>query len=129
MQRRALARSLTTPSLLLPFLIGAVTLASLSISGGPLAYFVIVASVIAAHTALSIDANDVANNMGPAVGSRALTVTGAIVIAAIGIDSMVLPRVGIIAARRVFSPVLGGVIVTALHGIAKRTAIYSESAL
>jgi hypothetical protein len=68
---QALARSLATPGLLLVFLIGAVTLTSLSISGGPLAYFVIVASVIAAYMALSIGANDVANNMGPAVGSRA----------------------------------------------------------
>ncbi|WP_432743763.1 inorganic phosphate transporter [Methylobacter sp. G7] len=33
--------------------------------------------------ALNIGANDVANNVGPAVGSKALTMTGAIIIAAI----------------------------------------------
>jgi PiT family inorganic phosphate transporter len=80
---QALGRSLAVPGLLIVFLTGAVTLASLSISGGPLAYFVIVAAVVAAYMALSIGANDVANNMGPAVGSRALTMTGALLIAAI----------------------------------------------
>lgn len=80
---QALGRSLAVPGLLIVFLTGAVALASLSISGGPLAYFVIVAAVIAAYMALSIGANDVANNMGPAVGSRALTMTGALLIAAL----------------------------------------------
>jgi PiT family inorganic phosphate transporter len=80
---QALARSLAVPGLLIVFLTGAVVLASLSISQGPLAYFVIVAAVVAAYMALSIGANDVANNMGPAVGSRALTMTGALLIAAI----------------------------------------------
>ena len=43
----------------------------------------IVAAVIGGYMALNIGANDVANNVGPAVGSKALTMTGAIVIAAI----------------------------------------------
>lgn len=43
----------------------------------------IVAAVIGGYMALNIGANDVANNVGPAVGSNALTLTGAIVIAAI----------------------------------------------
>ena len=42
----------------------------------------IVGAVIAAYMALNVGANDVANNMGPAVGSRALTLGGALVIAA-----------------------------------------------
>jgi PiT family inorganic phosphate transporter len=78
-----LSRSLATPGLLLLFLIGSVALASLSIEGGPLFFFVIVAAVIAAYMALSIGANDVANNMGPAVGGRALTMPAAIAIAAV----------------------------------------------
>jgi len=78
-----LTRSLTTPGLLILFLIGAVALASLSVASGPLAYLVVIAAVIAAYMALSIGANDVANNMGPAVGSRALTMGSAIAIAAI----------------------------------------------
>ncbi|NOQ90617.1 MAG: inorganic phosphate transporter [Gammaproteobacteria bacterium] len=43
----------------------------------------VVAGIIGGYMALNIGANDVANNVGPAVGSRALTLTGAIVIAAV----------------------------------------------
>ena len=45
--------------------------------------FVIAAGVIGAYMALNIGANDVANNVAPAVGSRALTMAGALIIAAI----------------------------------------------
>lgn len=44
---------------------------------------IMVAGVIGGYMALNIGANDVANNMGPAVGARALTLLGALVIAAI----------------------------------------------
>ncbi len=43
----------------------------------------IIAAVIGGYMAINIGANDVANNVGPAVGSKALTMTSAIVIAAI----------------------------------------------
>ena len=42
-----------------------------------------VASIVGAYMAMNIGANDVANNVGPAVGSRALTLVGALFIAAI----------------------------------------------
>jgi len=45
--------------------------------------FVVAAAVIGGYMAMNIGANDVANNVGPAVGSRALTLTGAILIAAV----------------------------------------------
>ena len=44
---------------------------------------IVVAAVLGAYMALNIGANDVANNMGPAVGANALTMAGAIAIAAI----------------------------------------------
>jgi inorganic phosphate transporter, PiT family len=80
---QATARSIATPGLLAVFLLGTVAVASLYIGKGPLGYFVILAAVGAAYMALNVGANDVANNMGPAVGSRALTMTGALVIAAV----------------------------------------------
>ncbi len=43
----------------------------------------IVAAVIGGYMAMNIGANDVANNVGPAVGSKALTMAGAIIVAAI----------------------------------------------
>jgi PiT family inorganic phosphate transporter len=80
---RDLTRSLTTPGLLILFLMGTVALASLSVVDGPLSYLVVISALIAAYMALSIGANDVANNMGPAVGSRALTMASALAIAAV----------------------------------------------
>lgn len=79
----ARSRSLATPGLLIVFMIGALTLASLSMGGGPLSHFVFIAAIVAAYMALNIGANDVANNMGPAVGSRALTMPRALAIAAV----------------------------------------------
>lgn len=46
-------------------------------------YLLVAAAVIGAYMAMNIGANDVANNVGPAVGSFALSLTGAIVIAAL----------------------------------------------
>lgn len=50
---------------------------------GQVSIVLVVAAVIGAYMAMNIGANDVANNVGPAVGSKALTMTGALVIAAI----------------------------------------------
>lgn len=44
---------------------------------------VIIAAGVGAYMALNIGANDVANNMGPAVGANALSMGAAIVIAAV----------------------------------------------
>lgn len=46
-------------------------------------FIVVIASGFGAYMALNIGANDVANNMGPAVGANALTMGGAIAIAAV----------------------------------------------
>jgi len=46
-------------------------------------FIVVIAACLGAYMALNIGANDVANNMGPAVGANALSMGGAIAIAAI----------------------------------------------
>ncbi len=51
--------------------------------GMPGNIFLIVASLFGAYMAMNIGANDVANNIGPAVGSKALSMAGAIAIAAV----------------------------------------------
>ncbi len=51
--------------------------------GSGVSHMLVVAAMIGGYMAMNIGANDVANNVGPAVGSRAITLTGAILIAAI----------------------------------------------
>lgn len=48
----------------------------------PNSFLLIAAAMIGGYMAMNIGANDVANNVGPAVGSNAITLTGAIIIAA-----------------------------------------------
>jgi PiT family inorganic phosphate transporter len=55
----------------------------MSSGGVPNNLFLAIAALFGAYMAMNIGANDVANNVGPAVGSKALTMGGAIVIAAI----------------------------------------------
>ena len=62
------------------FIVGIILYVS---SRGEVSPMLIVAGMIGGYMALNIGANDVANNVGPAVGSRALTLVGAIVIAAV----------------------------------------------
>ncbi len=57
--------------------------ATIATSGGEQRTIVIIAGIIGGYMALNIGANDVANNVGAAVGSRALTLMGALVIATI----------------------------------------------
>ncbi|MEF2550067.1 inorganic phosphate transporter [Aurantimonas sp. A2-1-M11] len=77
------ARSVAAPGMAVLFLLGASVLASLFVADGPLTYLVVIAAMIAGYMALNVGANDVANNMGPAVGSKALTLAGALAIAAV----------------------------------------------
>jgi len=65
------------------FMIGVLTFSFLSNGGIPNNMFLAVAALIGAYMAMNIGANDVANNVGPAVGSKAMTMTMAIGIAAI----------------------------------------------
>ena len=65
------------------FMIGVLTYTFLTNGGISNNMFLAVAALIGAYMAMNIGANDVANNVGPAVGSKAMTMTMAIVIAAI----------------------------------------------
>ena len=57
--------------------------ATLFFGQGNNSVIVVIAACLGAYMALNIGANDVANNMGPAVGANALSMGGAIAIAAI----------------------------------------------
>ncbi len=65
------------------FLILTTLFAGLYVMNQPGAIMVAAAAAIGAYMAMNIGANDVTNNVGPAVGSRAMSMTTALVIAAI----------------------------------------------
>ncbi len=77
------ARPLVAPGIALAFVVLAGVGAALFFGTQPNALVVIAAATIGAYMALNIGANDVANNMGPAVGANALTLGGALLIAAV----------------------------------------------
>ncbi|ADO42951.1 inorganic phosphate transporter [Ketogulonicigenium vulgare] len=78
-----IARPMVGFGLAIVFVALAALWAAIIVGGAPGGVMIIVASVFAAYLALNIGANDVANNMGPAVGANALSMTGALVIAAV----------------------------------------------
>ncbi len=65
------------------FVVFAAIVAAVLFGGADHSLVVIIAAAFGAYMALNIGANDVANNMGPAVGANALTMGGAIVIAVV----------------------------------------------
>jgi PiT family inorganic phosphate transporter len=77
------SRPFIAPSIALIFLVMAGLTAALLFGDGSNNYVVIAAAIFGGYMAMNIGANDVANNMGPAVGANALSMTGAVIIAAI----------------------------------------------
>ena len=77
------ARPAVGPGIAFLFIVLAGLVAAVFLGQTTNGVIVIVAAIFGAYMALNIGANDVANNMGPAVGANALTMGGAIVIAAI----------------------------------------------
>ncbi|WP_417514670.1 inorganic phosphate transporter [Minwuia sp.] len=77
------SRPLIGTGISLAFIVIAATIAAVTFGQAEGGVLVVAAAAVGAYMALNIGANDVANNMGPAVGARALTMGGAIVIAAI----------------------------------------------
>ena len=80
---RFVSRNRSAVGIALLFLAIAGVLASTQIGTSQNGVLMVVAAIIGGYMALNIGANDVANNVGPAVGARALTMMGALVIAAI----------------------------------------------
>lgn len=87
------------------FLVGVFLVVGQIADGAPGSMLLMTAAVIGGYMAVNIGANDVANNVGPAVGSGAMTLGGAVVIAAI------FEAAGaIIAGGDVVSTIKGGII-------------------
>ena len=77
------ARPLVAPGIALAFILLAGLAAAMLFGTGSFNLIIVAAAACGAYMAINIGANDVANNMGPAVGANALTMGGAIAIAAI----------------------------------------------
>lgn len=77
------SRPIVGPSIALVFVVLAGIAALLFFGQSNNSIIVVIAACLGAYMALNIGANDVANNMGPAVGANALTMGGAIAIAVI----------------------------------------------
>ena len=77
------ARPMVGPGIALVFVVLAGLAAAIFLGQSSNSVLVVVAACLGAYMALNIGANDVANNMGPAVGANALTMGGAIAIAVV----------------------------------------------
>jgi len=85
--------------------------------------FLVLAAIFGAYMAMNIGANDVANNVGPAVGSGAITIGGAIIIASIFEASGAL-----IAGGDVVGTIKKGIIDPAAFGNDPMVFVYAMSA-
>ncbi|WP_120634929.1 inorganic phosphate transporter [Ruegeria sp. EL01] len=107
-------RPLVGPGISLIFVVLAGLAAALFFGQTNNAMIVIVAACFGAYMALNIGANDVANNMGPAVGANALSMGGAIAIA------IVFESAGaLIAGGDVVSTIAKGIIAPESMGTAE----------
>ncbi|SPL61321.1 Probable low-affinity inorganic phosphate transporter [Ochrobactrum soli] len=109
------SRPLVAPGVALVFIILAGLGAAMLLGQTSQTLIVVAAAVFGAYMALNIGANDVANNMGPAVGANALSMGGAIAIAAVfesagaliaGTDVVSTVATGIIAPDTLATPMM-----------------------
>ena len=77
------ARGLVAPGLGLLFIVLVAIVSAVLTGGEPRTLIIVAAAAIGGYLALNIGANDVANNVGPAVGAKALTMAGALMIAGV----------------------------------------------
>ncbi len=78
-----IARDFVAPGLAVLFVVIIVIIAAAVFAGSSGAWLIVTAAAIGGYMALNIGANDVANNVGPAVGSNAMTMGTALIIAAV----------------------------------------------
>jgi len=78
-----IARGYAAHGLALLFIILVMVVAMAFVAGTTGAWIIVAAAAIGGYMALNIGANDVANNVGPAVGSNAMTMGTALIIAAV----------------------------------------------
>jgi len=121
------------------FIVGVMLYAGLR-GDGEFSLILVVAAMIGGYMAMNIGANDVANNVGPAVGSKALTLAGALVstthsivgavlgagIAAGGWNAANWDKMSAIAASWIISPLLGGLIAAGFLYLVKRIITYQQ---
>ena len=79
----SVSRRLAGPGTALIFLVAAMLFAAVAVIDRPGAIIVIAAAAVGAYMAMNIGANDVTNNVGPAVGSKAMSMGLALFIAAV----------------------------------------------
>ncbi len=114
---------LTRIGMALFFMVAVLGYSFITSGGVPNNLFLAIATVFGAYMAMNIGANDVANNVGPAVGSKALTMSGAIVIA------MIFEASGaIIAGGDVVSTIKKGIIDINAFGQESDTFIWAMMA-
>jgi len=108
------SRPLVAPGIALVFIILAGLGTAMLLAQASQMFIVVAAAVFGAYMALNIGANDVANNMGPAVGANALSMGGAIAIAVVfesagaliaGADVVSTVATGIIAPDTLETPI------------------------
>ncbi|MEE4237452.1 MAG: anion permease [Anderseniella sp.] len=80
---RALSKQLMAPGIALAFLVCAGIFAAAYTGESTNGALLVAAAVLGGYMALNIGANDVANNVGPAVGAKAMSLMAALVIAAV----------------------------------------------
>ena len=76
-------KGLMGPGIAVIFIIMAMVFASAFVAGQSGFWITMAAAAVGGYMALNIGANDVANNVGPAVGSKAMTMGTALIIAAV----------------------------------------------
>lgn len=76
-------RSLLPLGIALAFLLLAALATSFIVPPGPMQWLLVLATGAAGYMALNVGANDVANNVGPAVGAKAISMVGALALAAL----------------------------------------------